>query len=86
MNLLKELFGGGLVAKLCPTLVDCSLPASSVHRDSLGKNTWVGCQFLLQGIFQTQESNPGFPNDRWILYQLSHKGSLLACEMSAIMQ
>ena len=25
-----------------------------VHRDSLGKNTGVGCHALLQGIFQTQ--------------------------------
>ena len=26
--------------------------------DSLGKNTRVGCHFLLQGIFPTQGSNP----------------------------
>ena len=26
--------------------------------DSLGKNTGVGCHFLLQGIFPTQGSNP----------------------------
>ena len=26
--------------------------------DSPGKNTGVGCQALLQGIFPTQESNP----------------------------
>ena len=26
--------------------------------DSPGKNTGVGCHFLLQGIFQTQELNP----------------------------
>ena len=26
--------------------------------DSLGKNTEVGCHFLLQGIFPTQRSNP----------------------------
>ena len=30
---------------------------------------------LLQGIFATQELNPGFPQRRQILYQLSHKGS-----------
>ena len=29
-------------------------------RDSPGKNTGVGCHFLLQGIFPTQESHPGF--------------------------
>ena len=33
--------------------IDCSLP-----RDSPGKNTGVGCCFLLQGIFLTQGSNP----------------------------
>ena len=30
---------------------------------------------LLQGIFPTQGSNPGLPQCRQILYQLSHKGS-----------
>ena len=29
----------------------------------------------LQGIFHTQESNPGLLHCRWILYQLNHKGS-----------
>ena len=37
-----------------------------------GKNTGVGCQFLLQGIFPTQELNPGLPLCRQILYQLSY--------------
>ena len=35
----------------------CSPPVSSVHGDSPGKNTRVGCHVLLQGIFSTQESN-----------------------------
>ena len=30
---------------------------------------------LLQEIFPTQGLNPGLPHCRWILYQLSHKGS-----------
>ena len=41
----------------CPTLcnpMDCSLPDSSVHGDSPGKNTEVGCHFLFQG-----RRNPG---------------------------
>ena len=38
-------------------------------------NTGVGGLSLLQGIFPTQGSNPGLPHCRWILYQLSHKGS-----------
>ena len=29
--------------------VDCSLPGSSVHGDSPGKNTGVGCRALFQG-------------------------------------
>ena len=37
----------------------CSPPGSSVHGDSPGKNTGVGCHALPQGIFQTQGSNPG---------------------------
>ena len=43
--------------------------------NSLGHNTGVGSLSLLQGIFPTQRSNPGLPQCRWILYQLSHKGS-----------
>ena len=31
-----------------------------------GKNTGVGCHFLLQGIFLTQESDPGLPHCRQI--------------------
>ena len=33
---------------------DSSPPGSSVHGDSPGKNTGVGCRALLQGIFPTQ--------------------------------
>ena len=43
----------------CPALCDpedCSPPGSSIHGDSPGKNTGVGCHFLLQGIFWTQGS------------------------------
>ena len=50
-------------------------PDSSVHGDSPGKNTGVGCHALLQGIFPNQGSNPGLPHCRWILYRLSHQGS-----------
>ena len=66
------------VTQSCPTLchpMDCGLPDSSVHEDSLGKNTGVGCLSLLQGIFPTQGSNPHLPHCWQILYQLSHKGS-----------
>ena len=48
---------------LCPTLCNSmngSLPGSSVHRHSPGKNTGVGCHAIIQGIFLTQGSNPLF--------------------------
>ena len=37
--------------------MDYRLPGSSVHGDSPGKNTGVGCYSLPQGIFLTQASN-----------------------------
>ena len=67
-----------LVAQSCPTLydpMDCSPPGSSVHGDSPGKNSGVGCHAPLLGIFPTQGSNSGFPHCRQILYHLSHQGS-----------
>ena len=71
-----------LVAQSCPTLcnpMDCSPPGFSVHGDSPGKNTGVGCHALLQGTFLTQGLNPGLPHCRWILYRLSHQGSPINC-------
>ena len=55
--------------------MDCSPPSSSVHEDSPGKNTRVDCHALLQEIFPTQGSNPGFLHCRVILYHLSHQGN-----------
>ena len=43
--------------------------------NSPDQNTGVGSLSLLQGIFPIQGLNLGLPNCRWILYQLSHKGS-----------
>ena len=43
--------------------------------DFPGKDTGVGCHFLLQGIFPTQGSNPGLLHCRRIPYRLSYKGS-----------
>ena len=61
--------GGGLVAKSCLTLATpsteaCQAPLSMAP----GKNTGVDSLSLLQGIFPTQESNPGLPCCRQILY------------------
>ena len=76
-----------LVAQLCLTLcnlVDCSPPGSSVHGESPGKNTGVGCHALLQGIFPTQGLKPGLLQCRWILYQLSHQGILPSTRLGCI--
>ena len=55
-----------LVTQSCPTLcdpIDYSPLGSSVHGDSPGKNTGVGCHSLLRGIFPTQGLNPGLPHE-----------------------
>ena len=55
--------------------MDGSPPGSSVHGDSPGKNTGVGCHALLpQGIFPTQGLNPGLQYRRQILHHLSPAG------------
>ena len=67
-----------LVTQLCLTLwdpMDGSLPGSSVHGDSPGHNTAVGCHALLQGIVPTQGSNPALLHYREILYHLSQQRS-----------
>ena len=51
-----------LLTQLCLALCDpvhCSLPGSSVHGNSPGKNTGVGCHVRLQEIFPTQGLNRG---------------------------
>ena len=77
INQMKNMCALCLVAQLYPTLCDpmnCSPlppPSFSVHGDSPGKNTGVGCH---QGIFPIQSSNPGLRRCRWVLYRLSHQG------------
>ncbi|XP_070654617.1 regulator of microtubule dynamics protein 2 isoform X8 [Bos indicus] len=58
------------------------LPCITKEADSLlselpekSKNTGVGSISLLQGSLPTQESNPGLPHRKQILYRLSHQGS-----------
>ena len=70
--------------------VSCSVVSNSLRthglkpimllcpRDFPGKDTGVGCLFLLQGIFLTQGSNPGLLYCRQILYHLNHQGSYLS--------
>ena len=59
-----------------PSVVSDSLRPHRLYDpwNSAGKNIGMGSLSLLQGIFQTQGSNPGFPHSRQILSQLSHKG------------
>ena len=59
-----------LVTQSCPPLcnpMDCSPPGSSVHGNSSDKNTGMGFYALIQGIFPTEEWNPGLPPCRQIL-------------------
>ena len=56
-----------LVTKSCLTLL-WPQPARLLHPwDFSGKNTGVGCYFLLQGIFLTQGLNPGLLHCRQTL-------------------
>ena len=67
-----------LVTQSCPTLCDpmnCSPPGSSIHGNSLGKNTGVGCRALRQGILPTRGSKSCLPHCKQILHHLSHQGS-----------
>ena len=60
------------VIRSCPTLRHHGLHSPC---NSPGQNSGVGSCSLLQGIFQTQGSNPRPLHCRQILYQLSHQGS-----------
>ena len=70
-----------LVTQSCPTLcnpMDCSLPGSSVHGDSPGKNAGVGCHALLKRIFPIQGSNPGLHSRGWGVGSRAKAGSSTA--------
>ena len=62
--------------ELWELVVDREAWHAAIHGIFLARITEEGCHFLLQGIFPTQESNPGLLHCRWILYQLNYKGSL----------
>ena len=65
---------GKVKVKRRSVMSDSATPWTSPW-NSPSQNTGVGSLSLLQGIFPTQESNPGLLHCRWILFQLSHKGS-----------
>ena len=76
-----------LVAQVCLALL-CSHglePARLICPwDFPGKNTGVGCCFLLQGIFTTLGSNLSLLcllHFRWILYPLSHRRSCFPIQL-----
>ena len=59
---------------------DSATPRTVAHQSqdsclwsSPGKNTAVSRHSILQGIFPTQESNPGLPHCEQILYNLSYQ-------------
>ena len=56
----KSMYMRAKSLQLCLTQcnpIDFSLPGSSVHGDSPGKNTRVGCHAFPQGLFLSQELN-----------------------------
>ena len=68
-----------LVAKLCPILFrPYGLQPTWIlcPWDFPGKNTGVGCHFLLQGVFPTQGSNPPLLHWQADSFPLSDQGSL----------
>jgi len=74
----KSLAGVCFVNQSHPALchpMDCSPPSSSVHGDSPGRNTGVGCHALfLQEIFPTQGLNPGLLHGSQILLPSERAG------------
>ena len=78
--------GDGLVAKSYSTP---AMPGTVAHQAPLSmgfsrQEYWSGFHFLLQGIFPTQESNPGLPHCRQKLYRLSHQGNVYQLSMSLL--
>ena len=69
------------LSRWCHLTISSSVVSFSSHLQSFpasrspGQNTGMVSLSLLQGIFPTQGSNAGLLHCRWILYQLSHKGS-----------
>ena len=64
-----------LVIQLCPTFCNTHglWPARLLCPwKSPGKNTGVGCHFLLRGIFPTKGFNASLLHYRWMLYRLSY--------------
>ena len=77
-----------LLHTVCTCMFICAVVSDSLQHYGLyptrllcpcdfpNKNTGVGCHSLLQRIFLIQELNLNLLHCRWILYHLSHQGSL----------
>ena len=59
MGIMKVLVTQSFLALCDP--IDCSPPGSSLHGNSVGKNTGVGSHSLLQGKFPDPGMEPGSP-------------------------
>ena len=65
--------------------IDCRPPRLLCPWDSSGKNTEVGCHFLLQGIFPTQGSNLHLLHCWWIFYcWATRKSTLIVQSLSHV--
>ena len=69
-------------AQSCLTL--CDPMDYTVHGILQARILEWAAVLLSKGIFPTQGSNPGLPNCRQILYQLSQEGSPKILELAAI--
>ena len=75
INLQKSTIYLVIESESCSAVSDSVTPWIYSPWNSPGQSTGVGSRFLPQGIFPAQGLNPDLPHCRWILYQLSHKGS-----------
>ena len=71
-----HMYGGGLVAKSCPTLVT---PGTVAHQAPLSmgfsrQEYWSGLPFPSPGDLPDPGINPSLLHCRQILYQLSYEG------------
>ena len=67
--------------------MDCSLPGSSVHGDSPGKDTVVGCHFLLQGKSLIQNHNSKEPvlwGSAFFTVQVAHPNMKVKVEVKLL--
>ena len=62
-------------AQSCPTLYEAARLPDSYVCGNPGKNTGLGCHFLLQGIFLTQGLNRGLLHRQEDSLSLSHLGN-----------